>query len=203
MDSGLLAAIIGIGGLALSLVGLIFVAVQVKLLRAQIADARKVFESEQQRNRRQSSLEFISATMERRAALQNAIPAGSNIERVGQFLEKLKSGSDDSALRRDLSRFLAYYEAVAVGVNTGVFDIEIIDRAWGSVIIRTFAGYRDYVYDRRASRHQPRLYAEFEHLVNALLERRGEHLADYIRSTPHPVTARVGGEERQATGRSR
>jgi hypothetical protein len=189
VDNNLLAAIVGVGGLSLSLAGLIFVAVQVRLLRVQIADAREVFVFEQQRGRKQSSLEFISATMERRAMLQNAIPTGSETERVAQFLEQLKSEPRNSDRRRDLSRFLSYYEAVAVGVNTGVFDIEIIDRAWGSVIIRTFAAYREYIYERRAVRHQPKLYAEFEDLANSILGRRGAHIADNLRLARRPVAA--------------
>lgn len=154
----------------------------------QIADARNAFVSEQQRGRRQSSLEFISATMERRAALQNAIPMGNDPEGVVRLLEQLSSESGTSDRRRDLNRFLSYYEAVGVGVNTGVFDIEIIDRAWGSVIIRTFAAYREYICERRSARRQPLLFSEFEELAECIARRRGENIVDHVGPAARPVS---------------
>jgi hypothetical protein len=159
----------GIAGLLLGAGGLAFVALQVRLLRLQIRHTEESFLVEQQRIRQQASLEFITATMERRAALQEAIPSGGDKAQVADFLRQLDG---DRERRRRLSRYLSHYEALATGANLGVLDIDVVDRSWGSVIIRTFDAYFPYIQERRRKLSQPQLYSELETLADSLKHRR-------------------------------
>jgi Domain of unknown function (DUF4760) len=163
------ATIIGAAALLLSAGGLLFVAAQVRLLRLQIRHAEQSFVSEQERARRHASLEFITSTMERRSLLLNDVPSGGDKERVEEFMRNL---GGDTERRRQLSRYLSHYEALATGVNLGVLDVEVVDRAWGSVIIRAFEAYQPYIESRRRKLSQPQLYSELECLVDSLKHRR-------------------------------
>jgi hypothetical protein len=166
-----LQAVSGVGGLAVAFVGIGLVLRQVRLLREQITQAKDEFASEREHVRRQSTLEFMATTQERRSHLQTSVPAGSNAERVNAFLADLRSDAGGNR-RRDLSRYLSYYETLAVGANTGVLDVDIVERAWGSVLVRSFAAYRAYIEERRATLRQPTLYREYETLVETILQKR-------------------------------
>ena len=189
------ALLISAGGLVVSIVALAFVAIQVRLLIVQIVDAKIVFVKEQERSRKQSSLEFMAATMERRSLMQNTVPSGNDLAKVAEFLEVLQNEPPYSERRSELSRLLNYYEAVAVAVNSDVFDIGIIDRAWGSVIIRTFAGYGNYIYERREFLRQPQLYGELEQLAKSILDRRGITLEDALRPISQAMAKHRGGAD--------
>ena len=189
------ALLISAGGLVVSIIALAFVAIQVRLLIVQIVDAKIVFVKEQERSRKQSSLEFMAATMERRSLMQNTVPSGNDLAKVAEFLEMLENEPPYSERRSELSRLLNYYEAVAVAVNSDVFDIGIIDRAWGSVIIRTFAGYGNYIYERREFLRQPQLYGELEQLAKSILDRRGITLEDALRPISQAMAKHRGGAD--------
>jgi hypothetical protein len=160
---------VGLGGLAVGFASLIFLTVQVRLLRIQVRQAERVFMEEQGRTRRQASLEFMTATMERRRVAFDMVPSGSMPRKVTAFLRDLNSTGKG---RRELGQYLSLYEMLAVGVNLEALDIDVVDRSWGSVIIRTWDAYEDYIQARRKSVNQPTLYSELELLVRKLRHRR-------------------------------
>ena len=161
---------IGGGGLLIGLATLALFVVQVQLLRRELRRAEQTFADEQASVRSRATLEFITTTMERRHVLLSEVPEGTNVEELAQILVEVES---DDARRRTLHRYISFYESLSVGVNTNALDIEIVDRAWGSSIIRTFTSYAPYIRARRAIINQPTLFMELEQLAANLQRRRG------------------------------
>src|SRR5436305_7353918 len=105
---------IALAGLVVNLVVLAFPAVQLVLLRKQVDRAEDSLISEQRRSNKQSTFEYLIATIERRHEFLARIPSEKHA--VAAFIAGLKDKADD---RRELVRFLNYYETLAAGVNSG------------------------------------------------------------------------------------
>jgi hypothetical protein len=165
---------VALGGFTVSVVALIFLAWQLVLLRVQIKQAKDAFVTEQARVRRQSTLEFIATTLERRQALGRDVPSELDKTAVAKFLEEAKA---DRRVHRRLDDYLNYFEMVATGVNNEIFDIDVIDRASGTIIVRVEETYRDFVRDVREREAAPTIWKETQALATAIRARRDENSA--------------------------
>jgi len=74
---------------------------------------------------------------------------------------------NDNEKREPLKDFLSTIEHLAVGVNTGLFDIDIVSRMMGNYLIRMFNRYRPYIKEVQKTGNRT-AYIEFENLVKEL-----------------------------------
>jgi len=71
-----------------------------------------------------------------------------------------------------IKKYVELFEHLAVGINTGVFDQDILSRMSGNYLIGIFNRYWFYISERRKELNNNKIYCEFEGLVNKLRERR-------------------------------
>ncbi len=161
--------IVAILALAVSVITLFFLVAQIRLLRGQVEQAKEVYVAEHRRSRRQSTLEFLSSTMEQRHSMYNKTPYATKPEEVQAFLERLDQDADAKSTIR---LYLNYFELLACGVLDEIFDIEVVDRVLGSVIISVQNNYEPLISHLRTTTNQPLLYRELSALAQVLLERR-------------------------------
>jgi len=154
--------IVGIGGLIINAVAFGALLSQVYLLRKQIRTADEAFGIEQVRSRKQSTLEFLAATVERRQKLSRELPVEIDHAASQRVLEVWDHDED---ARRPVYEFLDFYEMLATGVNSGIFDLEVVDRASGSRIIRIHESYGELIEKLRAEQERPRMYEELQGLA--------------------------------------
>lgn len=88
---------------------------------------------------------------------------------VESILEHHKTvdGGFDAAWEA-VSESLARIEQFAVGVNTKVYSIEILDRMAGSYIIKLFYKFEPIIAYKREKGHTNKRYIEFETMVKDL-----------------------------------
>jgi hypothetical protein len=91
-----------------------------------------------------------------------------------------------------VAKLLSSVEHMAVGINVGVYDIEVLDRASGRFLIRIFRQFLPYI--RTAQAKLPTAYVEFEQMVTELCRRRGEPVPTLDSSKP------MAQHELQASG---
>ncbi|GEM_PF-6991990 len=153
----------------INVVALVFLGAQLYLLREQVRQAKDAYISEQRRARKQSTLDFISATLERRLRFQQEIPSVKDPEATLNFIRLAKT---DEAAAKSILGFLNYYEYIAAGVNAGILDIDVIDSTMGTTVMRCQEGYVDFVAEVRERDSHPTLYEELDALAKLLRELR-------------------------------
>lgn len=96
----------------------------------------------------------------------------------GKFEERQLSSTHameiwgDAKLSRAASELLNLLEHLSVGVNTDVYDVEIVDRACGSYLIRLHEMMSSYIKLLREKYQNPRLYSEFSLIVRNFEKKR-------------------------------
>lgn len=89
---------------------------------------------------------------------------------------------DDINQNRDLyfeiKEYLSLLERFSVGVNTGIYDLNIADRLSGSFFINKYYQFHPFILDIRQKRQDKRLYDEFETMVKKLEKIRQNRLRE-------------------------
>jgi hypothetical protein len=161
---------LGLCGVAINAIVLVFLVVQVWLLRAQVNQAKDAFVKEQVLSRKQSTLEFMANTVGRRHELAALIPSEEEHSKVRELL---RGFDDSSTTRRNLYDYLNYYEMLATGANADVLDIDMVNRNTGGVIIKIFRTYAALIFRLRREQQRPTMYEELQVLATRLSAMRG------------------------------
>lgn len=116
-------------------------------------------------------LNRMEATIDALAELQKDVLNNEEFinTQVESILEhhKTLSGEFDAAWET-ISESLARIEQFAVGVNTKVYSIEILDRMAGSHIIKLFYKFEPIIVYKREKGKTNKRYIEFETMVKSL-----------------------------------
>jgi hypothetical protein len=119
---------------------------QIKLLSRQLDDATRQAASENARQRKQATIEFIAATFDKLHEFYNSIPAPGSpkqVEFAGRAMER------DTLEYLTLRDYLHYLEDLCVGVNMGILDREAIDRSMGARIQAAWRLYEHWILCER------------------------------------------------------
>lgn len=103
--------------------------------------------------RKLSTVEHLSARAERYRELR---------EEIGELGDAIREDQ-----WRCLLKLMGIWEHTAAGVNSGVFDVEVLNRMTGGNLLGTYQQYARFVRLRR--RENPRIYDQLEILVDKLL----------------------------------
>jgi len=72
-----------------------------------------------------------------------------------------------------VNKVLNAYERFALGTNEGVYDLRIVNRLCGTVLIENYRRFRDYIDYRRELLDHPNAWRAFEQLVRRIRKMRG------------------------------
>ena len=140
---------------------------QLRLMRVQLQQAADATERDHKQRRMQATLEFVTATFDRMGLLrERGLP-----ELVRAAVEPFTDRPLDMTDKRNLvvRENLNGFEALATGVNLGVYDISVVNRLRGTMIVRSWALYEPWVRARRTAFAQQSYYAELEELAARLV----------------------------------
>ncbi|MGD1938862.1 MAG: DUF4760 domain-containing protein [Cyanophyceae cyanobacterium] len=73
--------------------------------------------------------------------------------------------SIDDVLKEDITEILSTLEHLAVGINSGVYELKILDRMSGTYFVNVFEKLSPYIRAARRQTDRRRLYYEFEEMV--------------------------------------
>lgn len=149
-------------------------AVMLYLLWRQVSIAAKALRADHQRRKKQSTIEFLMFHVrpqwtEGQKILDQRWPESVITDKV------LKEISENSESKAIVQTLLGHLEYMAVGINTGIYDEDILYRASGAYLIRLFHRLRPFV--KQAQQDLPTRYIEFENLI-AKFEKRKRNKPD-------------------------
>ncbi|MBC7272417.1 MAG: DUF4760 domain-containing protein [Streptomyces sp.] len=123
------------------------------------------------RRRKQATMEYLTAIMDRRKALYNeGIPDERDHPAVSALISRALTG-DPTAVRL-ITSYLTAFNYLGVGTRSDAFDREIVDQAWGGLIIAVRDNYAPWIEAQRESRGEPRLYEDLRWLAAEMTPRR-------------------------------
>lgn len=150
----------------INLAALIFVGAQVLLARQALKESTRKQEQEWLRLRRQATLEMSAATGQYQEGLKAQLPWNDrDPQEVASFL---KARQGDHVKLAPVRAYLNHLEDLAVGVKSGVYDVEVVSMLSGSRIIDTASNYASYIENVRRELRRPRLYEGLDELVEQL-----------------------------------
>jgi Domain of unknown function (DUF4760) len=114
------------------------------------------------------------STLQRVSEWRAVLPNDWDEREIGRYINKVygRRGEDQ---RKILASYLSHFEALAVAVNSGIYDLEVIDAVAGSRIIHISQNYRPFFARRRKEVAADSAYRYLEWLGDEITEIRKRH----------------------------
>jgi len=112
------------------------------------------------------SMQVVEATLEKATRENRRIQARIGRRLTGDSAEALVVGGGE--LAQSISETLNRFEYLAVGVNARVFDLGVVDRLAGEILLSVWLYYRPLIQAQRSLARNPDVYHEFEMLVHRI-----------------------------------
>lgn len=166
------------------------------LLVVQIHAAARALKEDHLRQKQQATLDYLVHDVHPhwkeelrtfKRTFGNASPMPEEV------LDRLRSDPETKFL---IVKLLGNIENMAVGVNVGVYDITLLNRASGAFLIRVFKQFLPFI--RQAQIKQASAYVEFEGLVLELCRLRGIAPPSPTKASDGDGRPTVGSEVQQA-----
>ena len=113
-----------------------------------------------ERRRKQATIEYFEAMTDRLFDIQ----AKFNDKLTKQDVE-ISNLENYPELLKDATAVLSAFERLSVGVNTNVFDFNILNRMAGSYLIFLYTRFSPYIEIIRKDASRQKSYIEFERLI--------------------------------------
>lgn len=164
---------VGLATAVVGLFGFVLVAIQLRILQAQISASGDEIERDHEQRRKEATFAFASATRQTFYDLRSAgLPSVNTVNDVEEYLGQIADWKDpdhpDNVL---VQRYLGWWETLATGVNLGAYELEVIDRLNGPEIVRVWLKFEPWILARREAYSQPNLYHEIELLESRIVNR--------------------------------
>jgi hypothetical protein len=155
-------------GLVINGIGLVFIAVQVVLARRQLRDNNELSAKENLRIKRQATIDFYMGTVEKVAGWRSVLPDDWDRPQIDAYTESLYSGQRDKEKMLILANYLAFWEALAVAIRAGIYDLAVFDSIAGSRILNICDNYQKFFAARREEVGTRLAYVNLEWLAAEL-----------------------------------
>jgi hypothetical protein len=173
--SGTLAASTTVIGLAINGIGVVFIATQVVLARRQLQDNTDLSTNEALRVKRQATIDFYMNTMQRVNEWRSLLPDEWDQPAVEAYINKAYGHSHGGKGKLGiLAGYLQYFEALAVAVRSGIYDLTVLDSIAGSRIINICENYQSFFDKRRVEVGTGKAYEHLEWLGDEIRKHRAE-----------------------------
>jgi len=134
----------------------------------QLLLMKKNFKADHERRRKQATIEFYHIINKEFTKL--LVPINEKFSTDG--IINVCDVKNDNTLLDKIYEFLSHMERLAVGVNTRIYDITVLDRMVGSFIIKWHDRLIDIIKWRRDVRKENNLHSDFVRLVSEIIELR-------------------------------
>jgi len=129
------------------------------VISLQLFVLNKTFKADHERRKKQSTVEYINKIRRYYREVTNKLidEFGDNAINLDQI---------NATVRNDIKELLSVLEHMSTGVNTGVYDFEILNRMSGSFLVSRY--HQLYPYISHAQRKNPTFYIEFDRLCKII-----------------------------------
>lgn len=141
----------------------------VLLLALQVHLAAKTLREDHLRRRQQATLDYLVRDV-RPHWRDDLRTAAVELRGAPGTLQEGLSG--EKPTNAPIAKLLGSVEHMSVGVNIGVYDIVVLDRASGRFLIRIYRQFLPYI--KGVQTKMPSAYVEFEEVIRELCRRRNQ-----------------------------
>ena len=158
---------------------LVIVVIQISFLRRNLERSRQDNLAYHERTRKQTTIEYagrkwLDARIQLEAKYGDDVIAEGAAENI----------YNDKDLKSQVDQLLGTLEHIAAGVNTGIYDEDVLYRMVSSSVIDNFTRFKHYIKIRR-QRESEEKYIELEAMAIRFMDRRSKKpmkLGDIIHS---------------------
>lgn len=155
----------------------------VEAQRDEIDAQRKAVRSDHERRRKQSTLEYYTRLQDRHSESRHNLHKTLGLNKPDDQLPRTEADSiyklpEKVTLKNQLMGLMNDYEYLAVGVNTGIFDFDVVDRLGNKSIQAVVHRYKHWIDVAQEATKSLRTYGELEKLADDLKKREGERALD-------------------------
>ena len=138
------------------------------VILTQLYLTRKTVKADHGRRRKQATFEYVNAVSER---FRRALYDFDKVHGIGKVVDISDYSDSDIFTVRS---YLSEIERICAGVNSDVFDYDILKKMMAGSLIENNHRFRQYIDDRRTVKQRPTLYIEFDEVVRKLKKDRDE-----------------------------
>jgi len=135
----------------------------------QLLLMKKKFKADHERRKKQATIEFFYLFYKDLSEILKSI---NKIFPTVNYVIKVDDIKNDSSITEMIKEYLRRITIFGVGVNTGIYDINVLDRIAETNIINSYNRFKEIIKWRRDIRNDPTLFADFDKLVSGLEETR-------------------------------
>ncbi|MFB9686127.1 DUF4760 domain-containing protein [Amycolatopsis plumensis] len=148
---------------------------QVRHAARESLRADRNLEDERRRQRKKDTIDAMVSSSRQWEEFRMALPWNDrDKENVQAYLQHIER---KPAARAPVRNYLDFLEVVAVGVNSGVFDIDTVSRMVDGRILAVTENYMPYINLRRDELRSPSLYSELEVMARSTRNHRDRESA--------------------------
>ena len=136
-------------------------------LLIQIHLSWREMRADHERRKKQATLEYVNSIR----AIYRSI-AGKLDQQFGRD-NVINIDDIDEEVKCDIQELLSVIEHLAVGGNTGVYDLQILERMSGAYFVRIHDKLSPYIRHRQTITRSTRTFCEFEAMVEDIKNIRG------------------------------
>lgn len=140
------------------------VGVIIALIQIQIGI--RTLKADHERRKKQSTIEYLNNLRTSYRNWNNELIKKFGADPVGtETANKIIEDVESWTILKDM---LGLFEHLAVGINTSVFDIDILNKMAGQYLIDVYDRWKVYINERRKDPKRQNVYRDYEILVNRL-----------------------------------
>jgi hypothetical protein len=148
-------------GSLLTIVGLVFVALQIRQARQEASLAHEREQQGRERSRRQATLEYARETLDRRYTNWTSLADDFDGTAIHEMLDECKAKLDTPMLAI-VMEYLGLLETLCLGIGMDIYDVETVHMLYGGRIIAVAENYSAFIAERRKATRRPLMYVGLE-----------------------------------------
>ena len=129
------------------------------VISGQLYFLYKTYKADHERRKKQATVEYINSIRSDYRALNDKLNDKFSTHPI-------KMDEIDDVMKRDIKQLLSILEHLSVGVNTGVYDFDILHRMSGSFLVARYHQLHPHI--SKAQQVNPKFFIEFEQLCNKI-----------------------------------
>ena len=145
---------------------------QLQLLQRQLRQTHEVTVLDHDRRRKQATIEFYATTLGEQRRMRETLPHDRNKAALQPFIDRAISGDED--INKAIVAYLSLHNLIAISVRSDVFDIGVIDQAFGGRLLALEENYRRWIDSARKSSGYPTMFADIQWLTDEIIRRRSQ-----------------------------
>lgn len=154
----------------MEMINMIVVPTSLIVIIIQLYLSYKIFKADHERRKKEATIEYINNVRQLWSKNRQDFDKKFGAHSHSLTDEDVSNINNDKELKETVRGLLGLLEHISVGMNTGVYDKNLLFRMSGKYLIDLFDRFKPYI--KESQKENPYSYIEFEELVVDFQERK-------------------------------